>query len=90
MRKRIPQVNAEIIDFAELAQAPDPAVIERFRLLVRLSKRALFDNKMQFNAFQVVREPKRLTVRLLDGPTGNPSMLVGQCCFVPAPVKKGR
>ncbi|MDB6079501.1 MAG: hypothetical protein JWO82_3248 [Akkermansiaceae bacterium] len=86
MRRSIPQVNAEIIDFAALAQAPDQAIVERFALLTELSRRPLFDQKIKYNACQVGREPQRLTVRLMSALPGARSKVVAQVCFVPVPV----
>jgi len=85
MRRRIPQINAEVIDFDGLARQTDQAIIARYDLLAELSKKPPFDQRIRFNACQVVREPERLTVRFLDSKPGAEPKIVAQCCFLPAP-----
>lgn len=90
MRKVISQINAEIVDFYPLSLQPDPVIFERLDLLARLSKKPLFDRKVKYNSGQVVREPGRLTVRLLLSKRGKEPVLAAQCCFIPpAAGKKG-
>ena len=85
MAGTVREITAMILDFDAVAQSSDEAIVNRFIFHVRSSRKRLFPKSVTYNAFQIVRSPRSLTIRLLDTVTRAEPKEVARYIFVPPP-----
>lgn len=76
------EIGVQILDFSELARAPDEEVIRRMVFTCQTAKLKLVPKSVQPNRFRVSRKSDRLTIRLLTA-DGDRETEVGRFHFLP-------
>lgn len=73
------------MDFGSLARCDDNGVFNRFVIYSRNSQKRVFAKSVRYNAYKVEREPRRLTIRLLDCAGASEPRTAAFYSFVPTP-----
>ncbi len=73
------------MDFDSLARCDDNGIINRFLFYSRNSRKRVFAKSVRYNAYKVERQPRRLTIRLLDCAGTSEQHTAAFYSFVPTP-----
>lgn len=86
MAKSIRSVSAMVVDFFELARTSDAAIVARMQFHLKNSRKRVFPQTVEFNAYRVTRESAQITIHLLlDRGNGAMPQEVARYAFVPPP-----